>query len=226
MIKLLGYCGRPMKAVFEGIANNRINCLLAKQIINNLPDYFWHVPASSSGKYHPEYALGNGGLARHSLSALFYLNMLLIHPVKWARELPGMTEDAIEWINELTAGISTWSEEFDDNQIDLLRIAVMFHDGRKSGTQGDYADNPSTKFDHPIQMANAVLTIGEEFPLEKENCQYIADAIKTHMGKWTTASYAPGIELEKPTTPAQRIVSLADYLASRKYLPAGYDIEI
>jgi len=29
--------------------------------IDNLPDYFFRVAASSSGKYHPEYALGNGG---------------------------------------------------------------------------------------------------------------------------------------------------------------------
>lgn len=218
--------GRPIKTVFEAICNNRINAPLAQYIINDLPDYFWHVPASSSGKYHPEYALNDGGLARHSLSALFYLDMILIHPVTWARELPGMAEDAIEWIDELSAGIETWVQEFDEQQIDLLRIAVLVHDGRKSGSQDEYEANPSTKFDHPIQMANAVLAIGEEFPLERENCQYIADAIKTHMGKWTTASYAPGIELERPTTPAQRIVSLADYLASRKYLPAGYDIEL
>ena len=28
--------------------------------VNNLPDYFFTVPASSSGKYHPSYALGDG----------------------------------------------------------------------------------------------------------------------------------------------------------------------
>ena len=31
-----------------------------------VPDYFYVVPASSSGKYHPEYVLGRGGLVRHT----------------------------------------------------------------------------------------------------------------------------------------------------------------
>ena len=30
-------------------------------IINMLPEYWFHEPASSTGKYHPEYALGDGG---------------------------------------------------------------------------------------------------------------------------------------------------------------------
>ena len=34
-------------------------------IINMLPEYFFHEAASSSGKYHPDYALGEGGLLRH-----------------------------------------------------------------------------------------------------------------------------------------------------------------
>lgn len=34
----------------------------ATYCVNNLPDYFFTVPASSSGKYHPSYALGDGGL--------------------------------------------------------------------------------------------------------------------------------------------------------------------
>ena len=35
------------------------------KFLHNVPEYFWTVPASSSGKYHPQYALGEGGLARH-----------------------------------------------------------------------------------------------------------------------------------------------------------------
>ena len=35
-------------------------------IVNNLPDYFFLVPASSTGKYHPSFSLGDGGLLRHS----------------------------------------------------------------------------------------------------------------------------------------------------------------
>ena len=29
-----------------------------KYILNKLPDYFYEVPASSTGKYHPSFSLG------------------------------------------------------------------------------------------------------------------------------------------------------------------------
>ena len=31
-----------------------------KKMIGLLPDYFFEVPASSTGKYHPKFALGDG----------------------------------------------------------------------------------------------------------------------------------------------------------------------
>jgi hypothetical protein len=37
----------------------------AEIAIESLPDYFFKIPASSTGKYHPNYSLGDGGLARH-----------------------------------------------------------------------------------------------------------------------------------------------------------------
>jgi len=38
--------------------------------LRDAPDYFWHAPASSSGKYHPEWARGEGGLVRHTKAAV------------------------------------------------------------------------------------------------------------------------------------------------------------
>lgn len=38
-----------------------------KELAKKLPSYFWVVAASSSGKYHPQCDLGNGGLVRHSV---------------------------------------------------------------------------------------------------------------------------------------------------------------
>ena len=35
-------------------------------MIDTIPDYFFHIPASSTGKYHPSYATGDGGLLRHT----------------------------------------------------------------------------------------------------------------------------------------------------------------
>ena len=40
------------------------------KIIEMLPEYWFHEAASSTGKYHPTYALGEGGLLRHSKAAI------------------------------------------------------------------------------------------------------------------------------------------------------------
>lgn len=40
------------------------------ELVEKLPDYFFKVPASSTGKYHPNYALGFGGLLRHTQVAV------------------------------------------------------------------------------------------------------------------------------------------------------------
>ena len=39
-------------------------------LINLLPDYFFLIPASSSGKYHPKFALTNSGLVKHTKVAV------------------------------------------------------------------------------------------------------------------------------------------------------------
>lgn len=42
-----------------------------------VPDYFFKIPASSTGKYHPAYSLGEGGLVRHTKAAVKLANDLL-----------------------------------------------------------------------------------------------------------------------------------------------------
>jgi hypothetical protein len=37
-----------------------------EKALKTLPEYFFLIPASSSGKYHPSTDLGEGGLVRHS----------------------------------------------------------------------------------------------------------------------------------------------------------------
>jgi len=41
-----------------------------EKAIEDMPDYFFEATSSSSGKYHPSYALGNGGLLRHTRAAV------------------------------------------------------------------------------------------------------------------------------------------------------------
>lgn len=77
----------------------------AEQAIMSLPEYFFQMPASTTGKYHPQYALGDGGLLRHTKAA-----------VRIAIEL-----FRIYWWN------------FTEDEKDLIVVALMLHDGRKKG---------------------------------------------------------------------------------------------
>ena len=62
----------------------------------------------------------------------------------------------------------------------------------------------------------------DSMELEMEEIEFVCDAIKTHMGPWTT-DY-DGVEvLEKPKTKYQNFVHMCDFLASRKFLEVPFD---
>ena len=48
-----------------------------EQCIETIPNYWFQVPASSTGKYHPNYALGYGGLMRHTIALLRFFERLV-----------------------------------------------------------------------------------------------------------------------------------------------------
>lgn len=125
-------------------------------IINMLPEYWFHEAASSTGKYHPEYALGEGGLLRHSKAAMRIGFELLENP-------------AI-------------GNKYTDREKDLMLMSLLVHDGLKLGLpQEKY-----TRFDHPILMGKFIVDKREEIGLSEEDAKFMNDVIKTHMGVWTT----------------------------------------
>ena len=73
-------------------------------LINLLPDYFFLVPASSSGKYHPKFAGTISGLVKHTKVAV------------------RIAYDLFETVNN-----------FSDNDKDLIIMALIMHDGLKKG---------------------------------------------------------------------------------------------
>ena len=44
---------------------------------NYVPEYFWEIGASSSGKYHPKFSQGEGGLVRHTKAVVMFAEELL-----------------------------------------------------------------------------------------------------------------------------------------------------
>lgn len=57
-----------------------------------VPEYFYQIPASSTGKYHPAYATGEGGLLRHTIAAARIACDLV------DLEMYGLTDDEKDYI--------------------------------------------------------------------------------------------------------------------------------
>ena len=126
------------------------------KIIEILPDYWFIEPASSTGKYHPEYATGEGGLLRHSKAAM---------------------RIGFELLNDPSIG-----DKYTNHEKDLMLMSLLVHDGLKLGNPKE----KYTRFDHPILMGKYIIDNKEKLNLKEEDAIFVNDVIKTHMGPWTT----------------------------------------
>ena len=125
-----------------------------KYLVSMLPDYFFEVPASSTGKYHPKYALGEGGLVRHTKSAVRMAYELLSNPI--------------------IGGKYTLHEK------DLMIIALILHDGLKSGKE----KSQYTKVEHPLLVAEFIKDNMDNLEMDDEDIEFICEVISSHMGAW------------------------------------------
>jgi HD superfamily phosphohydrolase YqeK len=179
--------------IFETFENKDIK-EFAMSLIEYAPRYWYSVPASSTGKYHPSYSLGDGGLVRHTIALIRLLNHMF--------------------------SVESVADQYTSRERDLLRVAGLAHDMWKSGTQEDYEKSKWTKFDHPMIAAWHIRQLRD---LPKDEIEFIADAIESHMGQWNTDKRNPDIVLPKPQNKYQIILHLADYLASRKDIELKFD---
>lgn len=168
----------------------------AEVLLDGLPDYMWEVAASSTSKYHPQYALNTGGLMRHQIAVVRFINFLF--------------------------ELEQYNTKFTDRELDLMRVAGLIHDGRKSGEQADYEKSKFTRFDHPIRMANVVRGYKNKY-LNNDEIELIAMCIESHMGQFNTDKRS-GVVLPKPMNVYQELIHLCDYLASRKDLTMAFDV--
>lgn len=113
----------------ESIKNEEIRNKTIK-VLEYVNVKFFQEPASSTGKYHPDYAQGNGGLYRHTCAAVKIANSLL----------------SLDYYDKL----------FDDDLKDYIRSALILHDSCKSGTNFERA---FTVHEHPFLAAKLVKEI-------------------------------------------------------------------
>ncbi len=185
---------------YEEIFTNELNLIKSTRIrsaclkmVKLLPDYFFTIPAASTGKYHPEYAQGEGGLLRHSKAAMRIGYELLSDPCI--------------------------GDKYTNDEKDLMLMGLLIHDGLKLG----YPKEQYTRFDHPILIANYIGEHSKDLEeLTEEEITFLKDVVKTHMGPWTT-DYNGNEVLERPRTKYQNFVHMCDFLASRKCLLVPFD---
>jgi hypothetical protein len=176
------------------IKNPRIK-LFAEEAIKTLPDYFFDVPASSSGKYHSQYALGNGGLGKHvKACARFVLECF-----------------RLEWYNNFT-----------EDEKDLIIVALLLHDGAKSGIP----QQENTQFNHPVIICE-YLRKQETLKniISEQYFDFIISGILSHMGSWNVDRNG-SVRMPKPETKAQKLIHFTDYVCSRKIFEVNFDVEV
>lgn len=159
-----------------------------------LPDYFYEVAASSTGKYHPQYALGKGGLVRHTKAAV---------------------RIAIELFR-----CETVTGHYSDDSKDIIISALLLHDGAKHGLNG----SNYTITEHPKVIVDMIRNNSDlDNLLDKEVFEVILSGISTHMGQWNTDYKTKKEVLDKPSTGMQKFIHMCDYLASRKSIEFNFD---
>lgn len=135
----------------------------AEKLLEMLPDYFFEIAASSTGKYHPSFSLGDGGLVRHTKVAV------------------RIAYDLLE--NEVIGNVFTNDEK------DMIILALMVHDGLKDGL----VKSKYCIFDHPLVIANFIRDKKAELTLTEDEITLITTMIESHMGQWTTNPYSKAV---------------------------------
>ena len=143
---------------------------LVMNILCKVPDYFFRIPASSSGKYHPEFAKGDGGLVRHTKAAVRIADML--SPLHMF--------------------------ELSEHERDIAIAALILHDSYKAGrddTSYDAKKRYMTDKNHAQTAAEEIRSYADNDP--DNNAGEISDAVLTHMGQWNEAAGEPKTKLQK-----------------------------
>ena len=162
-----------------------------KYLVSKLPDYFFEIPASSTGKYHPDFASTSHGLVKHTKVAVRIAKELLDNP-----------------------GLNN----FTDDEKDIIIIALILHDGCKSGM----VKEKYTRFDHPLIICDLINENRSKLSLNDDEVDLLTRIISSHMGIWNK-DYNGNEVLPIPKDKYQRFVHLCDYLSSKKFIDVKFD---
>lgn len=141
----------------------------AADLLNSgrIPLYFWEDGASSSGKYHPRFSQGYGGLVRHTKAVCLILEdtlrlwdfteeeedfarvATLFHDcVKYGMETFDKSKYKFHAENAAALVAEEWKNAFGTDCPECLINAMCRHMGRWG------ADKPQTDFDYAVHLAD------------------------------------------------------------------------
>ena len=163
------------------VKNESLRNAVTEYMNTAVPAYFFEIGASSSGKYHPAFSQGQGGLVRHTKAVVMVLDELM--------------------------KLSTYAYMPDDYK-DYAYAAAIMHDTCKYGMNAEM--DKSQYADHAKNACINWETFCAEAGLNFS--PFIGMAIRSHMGQWTTEKE------DKPFTNIDRVVHMADYIASRSFI--------
>lgn len=167
-----------------------------KKAITIVPDYFFEVPASSSGAFHSVLECGFGGLVYHTRSVAKVANYLV--------------------------NLQQYKSKLNDVEKDCVICAALLHDCIKH----DWENKTGfSVHQHPALAAEFIKTDDRLSGIVSDEIRHIiGDAVASHSGEWTTSKRSK-IVLPAPQTLVQELVHLSDYISSRGDIHILFDGE-
>ena len=127
-----------------------------EDMINDIPDYIFMIPSSTSLKYHNATQCKTHGQLMHILMFAEIMNYIL----------------DLEYVKEKTDSVKR----------DCLRCTPIFHDAIKCGLNG----SQYSLHDHPLIAGKWIRETVVEHDISQELKDYIARLCESHSGEWTS----------------------------------------
>ncbi len=165
-------------------------------MVENIPDYIFTMPSSTTGKFHNAKQCETYGQIYH----IFMFDSVLNHRLK------------LKHNQEL---YSTSEER------DAMRCVPTFHDAIKCGLNG----SQYTVQDHPVLAKEWVLQTKTICDIPDNYKQMIADMCETHSGQWNK-SRSGKVIMPEPRNDREFFIHECDILASRADLDYIIPVEL
>lgn len=159
--------------------------LYCEDMIEQIPDYIFEIPSSTSGKYHNQTQCEPHGQIYHIIMFAEIMNYRL--------SLKG-NQEKFKY----------------PTQRDAMRCTPIFHDALKCGWEG----SAFSVHDHPMIAGQWVREAHVEHDIDDKIKEAIARMCERHSGEWTTSKKSK-VVLPEPENAMELFVHECDYLSSR-----------